>query len=195
MGCFVPHHITSKGPILYFLDMMSRRPDGREMLESLSEALIASRREEFADIVSICQNYLFRPLEMPDDLCEAIAKYLNQYWFDLESNDVYFPSLQPVAPILGEGIIKSIELSVKEGNRGKSRKRAKPGAMPIDSWWLVDHPDVKVVNLVSPQQITHLFMTPRPPGRYRLGVWKASAKVYTTSRSAIKTVKFNNVAR
>lgn len=182
MGCFVPFNIASKGPILYYLDEMAKRPDARDLLERFSRALAEKGGSDYGDLVMTCDHHLFTPMKA--ESVSKISDYLRMYWFDQTSEDIYFPELQPIAPILAIGIAKAIELSL----------RNEAVVVPIDSWWIVDQPDVKVINLVSPQQITLLFTTPRPPGRYPFGIWSKTAEAYTTARTGIVTHHFNNLA-
>jgi len=183
MGCFVPFVVASKGPILYYLDEMSKRPNARELLERFGRALAEGAGSDYGDLIMTCDHHLFSPLKV--ESVQKISDYLRIYWFDPSSADIYFPALQPIAPVLAIGIAKAIELSLRQEG----------AVIPIDSWWIVDQPDVKVTNLVSPRQITLLFSTPRPPGSYPFGIWSKTAEAYSTARTGIVTQRFDNLAR
>jgi len=184
MGCFVPFVVASKGPILYYLDEMSKKPNAGELLKQFKRVLAEGAGSDYSDFIMTCEHYLFTPLNVGSTELQQINVYLRDRWFDQHSEAIYFPELQPIAPILATGIAKAIELAL--GNDA--------GITPIDSWWIVDQPDVKVTNLVSPRQITLLFTTPRPPGRFPFGIWGKTAEAYTTARTGVVTRRFNNLA-
>lgn len=182
MGCFVPFVAASKGPILYYLDEMSRKPNAIELLKQFARGLAEIGSSDYSNLLTVCDHLLFTP--MGAEAIDKISDYLRKHWFEQDSDEIYFPELQPIAPILALGLAKAIELALRNPS----------GVTPIDSWWLVDQPDVKVTNLVSPYQVTLLFTTPRPPGRYPFRIWSKTAEAYTTARTGVVTRRFNNVA-
>lgn len=182
MGCCVPFVVASKGPILYYFDEMSRKPNAAELLKQFARGLAEMGGSDYASLVTVCDHYLFTPMKA--ESIDKISGYLRSHWFDQNSEEIYFPELQPIAPVLALGLDKAIELALRNPS----------GVTPINSWWIVDQPDVKVTNLVSPHQITLLFTTPRPPGRYPFGIWSKTAEAYTTARTGVVTRRFNNIA-
>jgi hypothetical protein len=184
MSGHVKGHSYAKGPVLHFLDEMSRRPDARALLEHLQRALEDKSRSNFSNVHEAFDQHLFSPLSVGSATIAGISGYLKKHWTDEKSSDTYFPEFQPVAPIVAEGLLKTLELSLA----------GQPNPKPIDSWWLLDYPDFRVVNLVSPQQVTLLIKTPRPQTEHPTDIWSGSAEGYTTGRHVI-THKFENRTR
>jgi len=100
----------------------------------------------------------------------------SRYWFNERSTDVFFPKFQPIAPIFAEGLITTLELSL----------RGNPNPKPIDMWWLLDYPEVKMINLVSPTRVTLLVATPWPPNVSPREIWGEDAEAYVTGRLGIE---------
>jgi len=184
MGMMQLCHSCSKGPIFYYLDEMSRKPDARELLERLHRAISDKASSGFPDLEITFDQYMFTPLKVGERI-NAISNYLKKYWFDLDSPDIFFPDLQPIQPIFAEGLLKAISLSLK--------REGKP--TPIDAWWIVDHADFRMMNFVSLQQITLLMVTPRPAGNFPKRIWGEYAEAYTTARLGVVTRKFDNRSR
>ena len=176
MGMLVPEHSTAKGPAFFYLDEMSKKPNARELLRNFASAISDTASAGFRDLHTVYDQHLLRPLAAGPSVA-GITSYLQQSWFDQASSQLYFPHLPPVAPIIAMGTLKTIELSL----RGESYP------LPIDSWWIVDQPDVRIINLVSPQQVTHIMATPRPAGKFPGGVWGKSAEAYTTGAFGVVT--------
>ena len=127
-----------------------------------------------------------RPRARPVGLMAAerrqrISAYLDTYWFVSGVRTSYFPTT-PVARIYAEGVLETLELSLKGSRR----------PVPINSWWVLDADDFKMLNLADLKDgvtvggyVTLLIMTPRPgrSGRavppWILGV---EAEAYVTER-------------
>jgi hypothetical protein len=162
------------------LDALSTRPDARELLQRLGDAIAGLRHIEFHGLHEVFARYLLSPVLGGRDVAK-LTEYLKDYWFDEKSGDAFFPIFQPIASIYAIGMLKTIELSLQE-----------PNAKPIDSWWLLDHPSVEIINLVSRRQVTLLIATPRPLKSPRL-VWGEEAQAWATVRSGIVTAKAKNL--
>jgi len=169
-----------KGPVTYCLDVLSARPDARELLQRLGDAIAGLRHIEFRGLHEVFARYLLSPVLGGRDVAK-LTDYLKNYWFDEKSGEAFFPSFQPIVPIYAIGMLKTIELSLQE-----------PNAKPIDSWWLLDYPTVETINLVSRRQVTLLIATPRPHKSPRL-VWGEEAEAWATVRSGIVTAKARNL--
>jgi hypothetical protein len=158
---------------------MSRRSDARSLLERLRTAIAGASSNNYSNLDAVFNQYIFAPINVSSAVAAGFADYLRKHWLDPNSQQTYFPGFQPIAPIAAQGILKTLDLSLAN----------QPNPKPIDAWWLVDHPDFRVVNLVSPQQVTLLIQTPRPPISYTPDIWSGTAEAYTTGRLVV-TQKF-----
>src|SRR5690349_6615055 len=138
MGCIHARHSIAKGPVVYYLDELSKGPDANQRLRDLRTALVAARDRGYRDIASILAQHLFEPFMARSGKLQA---YLNDYWFDETKPTAEFTDIQPIAAAYTEGLIKAIDLSL-EGERDGRPK-------PIDGWWIVDHPKFEVLNLLN----------------------------------------------
>lgn len=184
MSGYVKGHSFAKGPVLHYLDEMSRRPDARTLLQQLHGGIAENSGNNFVNLHQILDQHLLSPLKVGSATIAAISDYLHKHWTDEHSADTYFPEFQPIAAIVAEGLLKTLELSLA----------GEPNPRPIDAWWLLDYSDVRVVNLVSPQQVTLLIKTPRPELPHPTDIWSGTAEGYTTSKLVI-TQKFQPRAR
>lgn len=180
MGCMREIHSISKGAIFYALDQISTAPNARDLLERLAMAIGDRATSDFSDLETVYELYLFRPLNAPPARIAAAKEHLRQRWHDLASPDLFFREFQPIAPIVAMGIMKTIEESLK----------GHPQPLPIDSWWLADHNKVEMITLLSKQQVTLLFATPRPPIRTPRELWSPDVEAWTTGRLGVVTRKF-----
>ncbi len=180
MGDFVPEYPFAKGPILYALDQISVHANARALLGGLSAALSSIASTGFANLEGVIDQHLYAPIALDQARTPEALGFLKSHWFDLASADIYIPEEQPVAPVLAMGMIKAIEESLKGA----------PDPIPIDAWWIMDHRTLEMLTLVSKQQITFLFMTPRPSGEVPSGVWGPNAEGFVTSRHGIVTRKY-----
>jgi hypothetical protein len=140
----------AKGPVLYGLDEMSKSAMARENLERLHRAVEELRARSFSGLENVFESALFTPLNVVPQDRRNWTSALAKYWFDENSPSAYFRTLQPIAPTYAEGVLKTIELSL----------RGDPVPTPIDAWWIMGYSHVELLNLVSSKQVTLLVMTP-----------------------------------
>lgn len=179
MGEFVPSHSYAKGPVFVALDDMSVRPDAGTLLSQLATA-ISGTATSYSNLDDIFAQHLFTPMGMTEALRPDSLAYLKRTWYDANSKDNFFHAYQPIGPIIGQGFLKTIEISLKGGGT----------PLPIDSWWLMDHTDFEVINLVSARQVTMLVCTPRPSGAVPTAIMSSTAEAYTTGRLGVETRRF-----
>jgi hypothetical protein len=175
-----------KGSIPECLDAMSRSGNARDLLKGLQGGIEALRARNFENLTDAFAKFLFAPIFPDTKRARAITAYLKSRWFDHSSESAYFPELQPVAPIYAEGVLNTIALSL--------RGRGKP--TPIDAWWIIDHQDFEMINLVSKQQITLLIATPRPIRiADKAPLIFGETEVWSTKRSKVDRSQFIRKAR
>jgi hypothetical protein len=172
MGPFAKDDPVAKGPVTRCLDELSTRPDGRERLTVLRQAIRDIGGQEFHGLEEVFARYLF-PDFYDRDQIRRITEYLRTYWFSQATG--WWPAFQPIAPIYGLGLLQSLASSLAA--LGKA-------PLPIDSYWIVGHGQVELVNLVSPRQVTLLIATPAPPEMAPAGVLGESSEVWVTARRA-----------
>jgi len=150
MGAHIPPNVNiSKGPVCLALDQISVGPGSRARLQNLNEALKALA-PSYAGLTNALDQYALSYVFSPASRVK-ICQNLNDCWFNPASPDAYFPGV-PVAKIYGPGVIQTLTLSLA----------AQGTVMPIDSWWMVDKPQVTMVNLQSEDRVVLLIETPRP---------------------------------
>jgi hypothetical protein len=166
-----PHAIysISKGPATHCLDQLSIAKGARKGLTDLSKGIASLRSKNFRGLERVFAERLFAPFYSAARI-QKVTEYLATYWFNEEMG--WWPHLQPIAPIYAVGVLKTLDQSL----RGKSRP------LPIDSYWILDHPTVELMTLVSKSQVTLLICTPEPGNRQPSGIWGESSKVWVTSR-------------
>jgi hypothetical protein len=161
MGAHIPPNVNiAKGPVCFALDQISVGPGSRARLQNLNEALKALA-PSYMGLTNTFDEYLLSYVFSPPTRVE-ICKNLESCWFNPASPDAYFPGV-PVSKIYGPGVIQTLTLSLA----------AKGTVKPIDSWWVVDKPQVMMVNLESQGMVVLLIETPRP---------KASRKAVPTKK-------------
>ncbi len=180
MGPFIPFSAVAKGPLFHHLDEMSTRPNARDLLTTLEQALSNTASSDFPNLEMTLAHHLFLPLGVAAPQIRSISDYFISHWLDVGSPDVYFPEKQPIAPIIGTGLLKTLQLSLSGA----------PQPKPVDLWWVLDYPDVEIINLVSARQVTLLLATPRPAGRPPAGIWRTTAEAYTTGLLGLVTRKY-----
>lgn len=169
--CFVkPDNPAAKGVVTHCLDEISKRSNADELLGALASAIAALKAEGYTNLADVFASHLFAHIYTENDKIESFRKYLRDYWFDQSSKKVEFKNLQPIAPVYAEGVLKTISLAREKG-------------LPIDSWWVVDHPSVQMLNLVSDQQVTLIILTPRPEEVPPRGIWSPEAEAWVTAQS------------
>jgi hypothetical protein len=153
----------AKGPVPYCLDEVSKRRGARHRLELLRNAL-ESAKPGYQGLEVIFDEHLIRYIFPSQADRTRIAAHLKAHWFDPTSRQRYFPN-QDVARIYADGVLKTLELSLNGSRRG----RAAPSVVPINAWWIVDLPRVKMLTLAEVRdgvtvggRVTLLILTPRP---------------------------------
>jgi len=98
----------------------------------------------------------------------AQGDYLNKYFYKY-GPDRWWPTLQPIFPILLQGLIKTIEEAAD--------------TLLIDSYWMpVTAQIVETIICKSPTQVTRIFLTP-PPGIGPYSVRRTPANMWTIKRT------------
>lgn len=80
-------------------------------------------------------------------LSEAEKRHLLDDWFDPTG---WWPTQQPIEPILRQALIKALQLVVKH-------------EIPMDSYWICAGGDFEAYVAKSGQQVTLMLLTPPPP--------------------------------
>jgi len=173
-----------KGWIPECLDALSREKNARALMERLVLALEASAESAFQDLSKVFAERLFAPFYARRSTAQVVA-YLDERWFEPSSRSAYFPEFHPIAPLYAEGVLTTLRLSLRGGG----------DPVPIDAWWLPGHEGFEMINLVSPQQITLLIATPRPPHLFKALTSLREVEVWTTKRAKIDTVRFTQAPR
>jgi hypothetical protein len=166
---------VAKGAVTYCLDALSvDTANGVTRLAALRSAMMAAA-PDFANLAGIFGSNLF-PFFYDATQIAAITRHLNDKWFNPAT--AWWPAFQPIAPIYAHGLLQTLSFALPDPS-------AKPGAppKPIDSYWVIGHDQVQMINLVSPRQITLLIATPVPP-EPPSGVWGHSSEVWVTGRRA-----------
>src|SRR5215475_9245867 len=171
MGVILPDSPIAKGPVVHYLDELSKGEDARLRLEELRRTLEDQRDCGYQDLATILAEHLFKPFTTVAR-SERIRAYLNDYWFDHRKATVEFTDLQPIAPAYGAGLIKTIDLSLAGVRDGRPKT--------IDGWWIVDHPRCEIINLTNDHCVTLLIMTPRPVGIGARGIWNPAVEAWST---------------
>ena len=179
MGPFAPQHPCAKGPVTYCLDELSVKNDAPALMQKLADEITKLEANNFHDLEKALETYLLQVVYNDAVKSAKVAAYLKQYWFDETSSDVFFPEIQPIAPVYAQGLLKTLEL-------------AKDQKLPIDSWWMMDHPDIEMMNLVSARQVTLVIATPRPTGLSPGGIWGEKGQAWTTARFGVVTRQLDN---
>jgi hypothetical protein len=173
MAFVAPNDPVGKGPVTVCLDQMSTGKSARADLERLREAIVALALDDFRGLEDVFARHLLPVAYSPDQI-RRITEYLKQYWFDEATG--WWPVFQPIAPIYAMGVIQTINASL-----------ARKGApLPIDSYWILNHLHVEMINLASEQQVTLLICTPPPPTG-PAGIGGETSQVWVSSRRAGRT--------
>ena len=181
MGCAPAGQACAKGAVLFGLDLISTHDNARTLMNALYDALRNKSNSDFPELELTFDQYLFGPLGVEAARATAVRSYLNECWFNADSKNAYFWEFQPIAPIFAMGVMKAIDESL--------RQREKP--LPIDAWWIMDHPRVEAMTLVSKYQVTFLFATPRPHVKPPPPpVWGAPVNAWTTGRLGIVDLQY-----
>jgi hypothetical protein len=170
MGPFGPDDPAAKGPVTECLDALSVAADARARLTTLRQAILDIQGANFMGLEEVFARHLFPPFYPPDQI-QRITEYLRTNWF---SETGWWPSFQPIAPIYGRGLLQTLRASLS--SLGPPQ--------PIDSYWILGHGQVELINLVSAHQVTLLVATPAPPEPSRAGQLSRPCEVWVTARRA-----------
>lgn len=174
MGPFAPQSPCAKGPVTYCLDELSTKPNAPDLMKKLGDEIYKIEGNDFRDLEKVLEIYLLQVIYNDPGKSAKVAAYLKKFWFDETSADVFFPEIQPIAPVYATGLLKTLDLAIKK-------------QLPIDSWWMMDHPDIEMLNLASPRQVTLIIATPRPAGLSPGGIWGEKGEAWTTGRFGVVT--------
>ena len=168
MAGFTANDPVAKGAVTLCLDEMSTAGNAGEQLAGLRDALKAIA-PTYAGLAAVLAQRLL-PQHFASTDIPAIQAHLAQYWFNEQTG--WWPLFQPVAPIYGAGLLQTLNLSLA----GKT-------PLPIDSYWVLNHQNVEMINLVSARQVTLIIATPPPPGTPP-GIQGEASEVWVSARRA-----------
>jgi hypothetical protein len=117
----------------------------------------SSSRQAFLTALQSSRDYL-DILENDAQVEPRLVEYLRRTWYDPGAN-AWWPWLQPVQPLIRQGLIQAIALASRDPDTGEERKLP----LPIESYWMPDGNQVETLIVVSPQQVTRILLTPPSP--------------------------------
>jgi hypothetical protein len=165
-----PNDSVAKGPVTICLDQMSVQANARARLEALRQAVAALAPNNFQGLEGAFAQYLFPGFFSPAQIT-SITSYLGQYWFNEATG--WWPAFQPIAPIYATGLLTTLNLSL-----------APKDPLPIDSYWILNHSQVELINLAAARHVTLLICTPQPIERPPSGMWSEESQAWVTTRRA-----------
>jgi hypothetical protein len=192
MAFVAPNDPVGKGPVTVCLDRMSTGVNARAKLQLLKEKIF-ELAPDFPGLEGVFQQYLLPEIYSPAE-STAIANYLKQYWFDEATG--WWPTFQPIAPIYAMGVTQTINASLNVSPAASPQasaaspealRRGERGPLPINSYWILNHQHVEMINLASPIQVTLLICTPPPPELGPSGIQGLESQVWVSSRRAGRT--------
>src|SRR5262249_17259778 len=143
--------------------------DARDRLTILRDAILDIQRGNFVGLENVFARYLL-PQLYSDDQISRITEDLRTNWF---SDTGWWPSFEPIAPIYAVGLCQTLRVSLSS-----------EAVRPIDSYWILGHGHVQLINLVNPRQVTLLIATPAPTELPRAGRLSHPCEVWVTCRRA-----------
>ena len=192
MGGFVSTNMPcAKGAICYSLDEVSKGPRARSRIQRLHQE-ISKQAPHYEGLTDIFDRHLLTHVMTDADHKQRVVRHLNRHWFDAKSDAPFFPD-HPVSRIYAEGVLKTLELSLK-GKR----------IVPINAWWVLDAPEFRMLTLADVKdgvtvggRVTLLIMTPRPnvPGRAGAAILGDEAEAHVTGhqRGAVSTKRVRDL--
>jgi hypothetical protein len=121
----------------------------------------SNQRQSFLTALQSTRDYL-DILENDAGVNPRYIQYLRRTWYSQGANG-WWPWLQPIQPLVRQGLIQAIDLASRDPDTGAAR------TLPIDSYWMPGVNQVATLIAVSAQQVTRLLLTPEspPPTRNR----------------------------
>lgn len=120
-----------------------------------------SRRETFLSALKNPQQEYVQVLVDYASLTPGEANFLRQYWFNPDwaeaRSNCWWPEHQPIEPVIRYGMIKAIELAMRDPDTGRER------TLPIHSYWVCCSSQFEVTVACSQHQVTRINLTPRVP--------------------------------
>ena len=192
MSLVGPTNPCAKGPVTYALDKIVKVNKAVNKMSELAASIGELESANYIGLEKVFAEKLFPEVikknGTPDkEKIDAITKYLKEYWFDPTSEKIEFKGLQPIAPVYAVGVRKTLDLALRS---------LIPRA--IDSWWIVDYPDIMLLNLASEKEVKLLIMTPRPEKIVPAGVWSdevedsPGSEAHCTYFGAVETRQIEN---
>jgi len=166
-----PNDSVAKGPVTVCLDQMSIRDDARPRLEALRQAIMALAPAGYRGLEGAFTQYLFPGFFNAEQIAR-LSEHLGRYWFSEATG--WWPEFQPIAPIYATGLLHTLNTSLAP----------KGDPLPIDSYWILKHHQVEMLNLVSARQVTLLIATPSPVELAPSGMWSEDSQAWVTIRRA-----------
>ena len=140
-------NLCIKGPACKALDAISSDPAAMTKFQT---DLAGISGANFAGLENVLANDLLPAANYSASQIATIKAQLKEFWFDPTSPTTYFPGLDVAKPY-GLGVMKVLEIALR--------------GLPIDAWWFPNHPEIDMLNLQSPRQVTLIIATPLPVGQ------------------------------
>jgi hypothetical protein len=160
MNAIVAENVPcAKGAICHCLDEFSKGRGARQRVGRLHDAL-AALAPSYRGLTEVFDRHLLSHVLREAGERARIVAHLQRHWFGDPPPEPFFPGV-PVASIYAQGVIKALDLALA-GRR----------VVPLNAWWLLDYPEVKLLSLADVDQagvttggrVTLLILTPRPQG-------------------------------
>lgn len=195
MSAQLPGNVPiSKGNVCSALDTISTGAGAKGRVVALRDA-IAADGPNYPNLTAIFDQYALGPAGFSAATRAQVVTHLNTFWFDPASPSTYFPGV-PVAKIYAEGVFKTLDLSAN-GPAGR--------AVPIDSWWMLDVADVRLISttkiedgVTTGRYVSLYICTPRPepqPGLLPKPPWilGRTPEAFVTRRAKERSVETKRV--
>jgi hypothetical protein len=148
----------AKGAICYCLDEFSKGRGARMRVSRLRDAIVALA-PSYRGLTEVFDRHLVSHVTKDADERARIVNHLERHWFGDPPPEPFFRG--PVVSIYAQGVIKALDLALA-GRR----------VVPLNAWWLLDYPEVKLLSLADVDQagvtiggrVSLLILTPRPQG-------------------------------
>ena len=141
MGDGIAGHI-SKGPVHRLVDAYVNAKNSAGQFANRAAFLgkLQTQAETFVQYLAI--------LEKDVGLSTARSNYLRARWYDPDDPSISWPHLQPIYPVLKQGLIKALQ------EAGTTHL--------LDSYWMAVAQDTTIAVIVakSPVQVTRIIVTP-----------------------------------